>query len=217
MIDWRIFKRAVAAIITAGLMIAIIGCVTKHPPVEITPTPTPLSLNDQLLDIDRMSRDGRHDDALAALEPLIAAHPETQRPRGLKTDIYLRKGDHAKALELQKEIIAAIPDKWYAHYHLGLIYLEFMNQYQDATGEMEQAQALLEQESDGSEEFETNKGLLLMSLAKAEEKQANWDKSIAYCDQILSLRPNDPWATTFRAMLLERKAKTVGMDESPQP
>lgn len=210
-------------LMVASLAMACMACATKPAPVDVKPIPPTPTLNEQLLEIDKMSRSGQHDEALAALEPLIAAHPETQRPRGLKTDIHLRKGDYEGALTLQKEIIASIPDKWYAHYHLGLIYLEYMNDYSSAIASIEAALALLEADSGDftMEDYIKNKYNLLVSLAKANEKSKDFERALELCGLILEIRPNDPWTTTFKekveAELERRRARTSADDGGSTP
>ncbi|GAB4316489.1 MAG: hypothetical protein Kow0059_08990 [Candidatus Sumerlaeia bacterium] len=196
--DWGCFRHVVAAALSAGVLLWGAGCA---------------SLNDRLTEIDQMSMAGRHDEALAALEPLIAAHPETQRPRGLKTDILLRKGDVQQALQLQKQVVADIPDKWYAHYHLGLIYLEYLRRPAEAIEPLEQAQRLLL--AGGAEIPPENRYNLLVSLAKAYDGAKRYDDALDACRQILATTPGDPWALAFQQLIEKKKAALPAGRSSP--
>jgi len=58
-----------------------------------------------------LSRQQRHDDALAQMDKLLAVEPDNPQFRLLKGSFFVQKGDHAEALEIFEDLVRAYPNQ----------------------------------------------------------------------------------------------------------
>jgi tetratricopeptide (TPR) repeat protein len=177
-------------------------------------------------------RQGRLDDAIAAIKQAIDAKPENADLIGLLATMYREKGDLAQAVELVRTLVARNPDNDKYRFTLGALYDE-MKDKQASMAEMRRAIELnpanaaalnylgytyAEQGTnlDEAEELirralaiDPNDGFYVDSLAWVFYQRGDYSKAIEHLERAIELAGEDPTITEHLADAYQKVGKST--------